>query len=748
VKYKFLLAKRSASPEAPQPHETLVGHVLDVVAVAITLVRERGGDYLIAMGLPEDWRNRLLAASACGALLHDLGKASHQFQRLVRPGPKIPQALRHELLSLFLLIRFADLRDWLGLQDDRVATMAAMFAAVGHHLEFPDGSASSPRDGSGDDKILVLSGHPDMATLLKEGGERLGLSTSPRLSDVEIDLLADDPLPGLNPWILNANGWWEGATPEEKRFVALVKAIVLSADLAGSALPRKGVTPVPWVQEVLKRTCKAEELEQLAAVNLRDKPIRSFQIAVAQSSARIALVRAGCGSGKTTAAYLWAARQALGRKLFFCYPTTGTATQGFQDYALADGVAIDSALVHSRAEVDLESVLGAPDAEDDQLRFEALAGWDVPLVVCTVDAVLGLMQNNRRGLFAFPSIADAAFVFDEVHGYDERLYGSLMRFLAAFPAAPVLLMTASLQQSRLEMLHRAAADLGQQLTEVEGPREFEQLKRYKLELSDLNTAWSQVEDVIKQGGRVLWVANTVDRAVRFGQEAKDRGLDPVFLYHSRFRYIDRIARHRATIGAFDSRRRGPVLAIATQVCEVSLNISADVMVTDLAPAPALIQRLGRLNRYAQPEVAAKPAPALVLEPESAAPYDGAELAVARSWLARLGGGPLSQADLAAAFLETDTAAVSMQSTRSAWLDGGPFSAIAPLREAGMTIPVIRAEDAWRAQEDRREVIKLSIPMLLGPVAREITSWDRLGIARVAPLGRINYSKEWGAAWQR
>jgi CRISPR-associated endonuclease/helicase Cas3 len=309
-------------------------------------------------------------------------------------------------------------------------------------------------------------------------------------------------------------------------------------------------------------------------------------------------------------------------------------------------------------------------------------------------------------------------------------------------------MTASLQQSRLEMLRRVATGLGQQLIEIEGPRELEQLKRYQLKQSDPDAVWSRVGETIKGDGRVLWVANTVDRAVQFGREAKDRGLDPVFLYHSRFRYIDRVAKHKAVIDAFNPQKPGPALAITTQVCEVSLNISAHFMVTDLAPVSALIQRLGRLNRYAQPDVPTQRALALVLEPESRGPYDSAELETARSWLVRLGEGPLSQADLAAAFLETDRTAVNAQSTRSAWLDGGPFSAIAPLREAGMTVPVIRAEDARRAQEDRREVIRLSIPMLLGPVANEIHHWDRLGAARVAPLGRINYSKEWGAAWRR
>ncbi len=48
------------------------------------------------------------------------------------------------------------------------------------------------------------------------------------------------------------------------------------------------------------------------------------------------------------------------------------------------------------------------------------------------------------------------------------------------------------------------------------------------------------------------------------------------------------------------------LAVTTQVAEMSLDISADLLVTDLAPVPALIQRLGRLNRRARAGDATRP----------------------------------------------------------------------------------------------------------------------------------------------
>ncbi len=160
AKYRHLLAKKSKTPNEPELHETLVGHILDVVAVANTLVLSWGNVFLASLGLPQSWSSDLFAASLRGAFLHDLGKANHQFQRLVRRGPDPPQALRHEWISLYILLYFQALDQWLFPEGDSPARKAALFAAVGHHLQVQDGSAISPRDGSGDSRVDVLTGHP------------------------------------------------------------------------------------------------------------------------------------------------------------------------------------------------------------------------------------------------------------------------------------------------------------------------------------------------------------------------------------------------------------------------------------------------------------------------------------------------------------------------------------------------------------------------------------------------------------
>lgn len=109
------------------------------------------------------------------------------------------------------------------------------------------------------------------------------------------------------------------------------------------------------------------------------------------------------------------------------------------------------------------------------------------------------------------------------------------------------------------------------------------------------TARSVVRRLTGEGKRVLFVANRVDRAQdRFGWLRDELPDVPSMLIHSRFRRMDR-AELEGLIKEFEEQA-GPCAVCATQVIEVSLDISFDAMITDAAPLDALIQRFGRVNR--------------------------------------------------------------------------------------------------------------------------------------------------------
>lgn len=744
-----LLAKRSATPDSPSRSESLPGHLEDVVAAAKAIVDVVGARCLSSLGLDGTFDvSSFERAVLRAAFLHDLGKANDHFQRMVRGG-RAPQALRHEWISAWLLLRVEALDRWLFAGCSHVVRNAALFAALGHHLRVRDAGTLAP-DETGASTMTVMCDHRDFPECL-EVGRRLGLPEAPVLSRVSLDLLSR-PLGELRTWLPRAGAWYRDAGRDTRQFVSAVKALVIAADAAGSALPRHSRDPGGWVREVLGRVAAESELAEVAVRRLNGQGPREFQRQVAQTASRVTFVAAGCGTGKTVAAYLWAAARAAGRKLFFCYPTTGTATEGFRGYIIPAEMTAAARLLHGRSEVDLEGVAGGPedDSLDLSVRVESLAAWDVPLIVCTADQVLGLVQNNRRPLFGFAPLAAAAFVFDEIHQYDGHLFGALLRFLDSFRGAPTLLMTASLPEGRHRALERAVREAGNELAVVEGPPDVETIKRYRIVDLACVAPWNMVEQVLRDGGKVLWVANTVGRAVSFARDAKRRGLDEVLVYHSRFRYEDRLKKHNALVDAFAAPGPRPVLAVTTQVCEVSLDLSADLLVSDVAPVAALIQRLGRLNRRVTPDRPGRPAPAVMIEPRRPEPYEQEDLDTALRWLSGLGSGPLSQADLRAAFEKLEDGGPA-EDVESAWLDGGPLSWPAPLREAGVTVPVILGEDGGRCVDRHgrpisSEVARCTIPMTLGPVAGEIRRWKLLGSGFVAPPARIEYSGEWGARW--
>ena len=401
-------------------------------------------------------------------------------------------------------------------------------------------------------------------------------------------------------------------------------------------------------------------------------------------------------------------------------------------------------LFHSRRDIDLEIILSTGnDAQhadfDSRARLESLEAWATPVVACTVDTVLGLVQNGRRGLYAWPALSQSAFVFDEIHAYDDRLFGALLRFLRDVPGVPVLLMTASLPARREEALRNLLESRGQSWEPISGPVDLETRPRYRKSAIADNDPLPIVRETLSAAGKVLWVCNTVGRVMNAAQCAAD--LAPM-LYHSRYKYEDRVARHQAVIRAF--RREGPVLAICSQVAEMSLDLSADLLVTDLAPVPAMIQRLGRLNRRAKEGDPTKPF--VVVEPDNPLPYTVADLKLAQQWLSRLADDGVSQRELSRAWEKT--AEEPPTAVASAWLDGGPCTTVGELRESSPGITVLMEEDVSRVKSRPRDLPRLVLPMPPPPRVFLWQRWPRVQGLPVAPTGSINYDAQRGAQWRK
>lgn len=791
TQFAFLRAKSIDSEPMPAS-ASLLGHLQAVHEAMLALVESFGSELLRAVGLePDQWLSRLKRLGTLAAALHDVGKANDHFQRMIhKTAPKKVQGLRHEWVMYWLGTR-EPFESW-GIQaaGSELDWAITLWAIAGHHpaYERPSPPTDKP-DSSTDGELKVLSSHSEFRDILDWlwSITKTTRSLEPLAKqDVALKMAGLRNRVAFGEILQSTDSHkrlWEKCSPLEKRFVAVLKACLLAADVAGSYAGDKSTSselPLDAIRKLvtdLHEHPEPHELEEIVSDRLDGQPERPFQTAVAASTHRVTFVKAGCGSGKTAAAYLWAARQCPGRRLYFCYPTTGTATEGFRDYLFdeADSRCKAAArLFHSRAEVDADLILhvdreGDPNDDPNERwqRADSLTAWKTPVVCCTVDRVLSLLQNQRQGLMAWPALAQSAFVFDEIHAYDNKLFGLLLRFIEVLPGIPVLLMTASLPEPRrrslvaaLRKLHPdvSEADL---LTPITGPSDLEELPRYqRLDVADVDQL---VREEVQRGGRVLWVCNTVDRAMSAADRVSD--LTPM-IYHSRFKYADRVEQHKAVVAAFKlATQSHGCVAISTQVAEMSLDLqAATLLVTDLCPVPSLIQRLGRLNRSARPPLPGCDPPSTrpfcIIEPLKddgqffefpycTKPDDYGDWPQQTSdWLNQLGDGPLSQADLANAW-QSDNGSRPQQSEKCCWFDGGPSTTVDSVRDSSPGISVLLPGDGRRVKAGEVKLAEVVIPMPLPKwLTQQSKYWPRFKGVPEVPEGLLNYCPHRGAQWHR
>ena len=735
---------------------------------------------------------------AAAELLHDILKANTAYQEMVKSAGRSTerQPVRHEVLAVAFLTGEGPLAMWFEkLIPSEADRWAVIWAVGGHHFKMTDPARSSNtplyRDKEVGSQITLQLAHADIVAILSDVAALFATKEIPKLADMTFRTAGEELRDRIDEYVTDADGVWQRLcrTPSNKTLIAVVKAFVAAADAAGSAVTERNLPLADWVRNSLGCRLTPADLEPVVQRDLKGNYPRPFQQVVADSNSSVTVVVAGCGNGKTTAAYLWAKKWGNGKKLFFTYPTTGTATAGYIGYlSLQKGLQKD--LIHGRSEVDLASIRENPiskgnaredeeDRKDQQreatARIESLRAWQANVVTCTIDTVLGLLQTQRRGVYSFPAFVAGAFVFDEIHAYDAKLWGGLLRFLKEFPGVPALLMSASIPPHRQKQLRDVLKDRFGEV--IKGDASIEGIKRYRLEARDEGACWDDVTRALADGKKVLWVCNTVGDAIRIAGEAKKQNATPI-VYHSRFRYRDRAGdatrkgRQREVLEEFEYHsdgplkgqrvRPGPSLIIATQVCEMSLDISADLMVTAECPLPSLVQRLGRLNRYAKED---DPWTCLVY-PFKGLPYNEdpkgidlygdciASMAATRAMVKELAGQPCSQRDLA----ERLDAMVDAEEPDqySALFDDGWVTEPMPVRDGDQSITVIREADVpeieeklgknqkwWSAGKLAPWTIPMNYPKWLKPY-----DWPRAG-----PYPRVldelmSYSEEEGAQWRK
>ena len=594
------------SPRPGESHgQTLVQHTWNLLSRLADLARLHP-DLPQQINVPRLWELLYRAG-----LLHDWGKAARGFQQMLRGrGPRWPY--RHEVLSLAFV-------PWLAqdLTSHETTLLAAAIAT--HHKDFPD-IADDYLDPWDEEEDPL----PDMLNQLDptdvQGLHRwLQMAATDWIEADIFQSLPIAPFPIL-PWpeaqhaltisgirrllhdIQNLLDAWEDAVYDVGddldrlapvlRPGILLRGLLVQADHTASA--ETGPLPQPHWDE---RTF----LQQLGIPVTKLYP---HQQAARQLTSH-GILTAPTGSGKTEAALLWAIRQNPPR-IFYTLPYQASMNAMFD--RLERLFPSQVGLIHGRSVLALFQRL--MDQEDEPRRaahlarhLRNLAGLAYhPVRVFSPFHMLKATFQLKGFEALLADFTDAAFIFDEIHAYEPRRLGMItatMGFLASYYHARFLVMSATLPSPLQDALHQTLGELPHLRADEAIYRRYRRHRLY-LQEGDLldpdNLARIAQEAQTRQ---VLVVCNTVARAQQVWQWAETALPDtPRFLLHGRFNMQDRGRKEQAILAAagLHTTHRQPVLVIATQTVEVSLNLDLDILFTDIAPLEALFQRFGRINR--------------------------------------------------------------------------------------------------------------------------------------------------------
>lgn len=638
---------------------SLIDHMTDVAACFHRLSQCRSIRRSLDTSANRPITGKDIARLTVLAFLHDVGKANSGFQaKRWKSEAGIPASWPVRIhaghgVEAFKLFDEPSASRALAPLTEQLCTWgdtcdSLLIASVSHH-----GRPVKDSPGIGTRIWKSIPGAYDPATVLQEIAAR-ALTLYPQAFEAGGDPLPEAPAFGhlfaglvqLADWLGSDTRFFPFTEPDEDR----AKTARVRAD---EAIATIGLDAEDWRSALVAYAPNFTTAFDVAT----PRPIQAAMNNDALGP--LVILESETGSGKTEAA-LWRFvhlfQAGLVDSLYFALPTRVAATQLYKRVTdtlhrlWPENPPLSVRALPGYVSADGSDARPLPDFKvlwdddpDDQKASQRWAAESAkrflaaPVAVGTIDqALLGALQIRHAHL-RFSMLARSLLVVDEVHASDAYMTVLLERLLKTHlnNGGHALLLSATLGSSaRSRYLALAPNARSKQakpmpfatackvpypaisdnlrIRAVEGTGQAKQVSWISFDQIDAPEQIAQLAiDAARQGAKVLIIRNTVPAAIATLAALEQKAPTPAWLFrvngvatlhHSRFSRQDRPLLD-ATIEAQLGKERpaGPLIVIGTQTLEQSLDIDADLLITDLCPMDVLLQRIGRLHRHIRPD---------------------------------------------------------------------------------------------------------------------------------------------------
>jgi CRISPR-associated endonuclease/helicase Cas3 len=498
-----------------------------------------------------------------GAILHDMGKAHHEFQKRLTSNSRPTKAFRHEIASLLFISIFPE---------NEHAALIEM--VVGHH--------KSIKNDAGDKGLLDLDDKADYENYHVGKWNEWSVAAYELFNHFGIETKVIPKQEALS----NLDYVVSYCTKQvKKKGYSDWRGLLVGADHFASAL-------INSTEKELQNCFKKPNLRFFE----RQHPLFPLSLMDASSPKKHTLVVACTGAGKTDFLF----RRCNGR-VFYTLPFQASINAMFKRVAKdleKDNPDFDIRVLHASSSVILRH------ESENEAELQSLFGSSIKILTPHQLAALAFGLKGYETLIL--DLRESDIILDEIHTYtgvSQAIVIKLVEILKSI-GCKIHIGTATMPS----ILYNKILDiLGDEVLEVSLPiNELDKFDRHKIhKINSFEDSLLIINKAVEQEEKVIVVANRVANAQKIFEELSELYPDvPKLLLHSRFKRDDRNEKERQLIGLgnngepinqFNTSDKACIV-VATQIVEVSLDISFDVMITETAPLDALAQRFGRVNR--------------------------------------------------------------------------------------------------------------------------------------------------------